>query len=403
MSPLFDSRVAWSVLLLLLTLTGGGFTCDDHNVEDKIGPRSASSSNDESQRKQEHATRSDNPDDIDIGLTDDVWTGICLAHSWQNGGREGYGTDASTDTLDHLETLGVSWVSLTPFGWMPSKQASSVRGEHTGSAPDAAESRTRLEKVVAQSRERGMRVVLKPHIWIRGGAYRGEISPKDEQGKSAWTKWWESYDAFVLHYADIAEELDIPVFYVGVELESAIQARPERFLETVVRVRDAYDGELVYSANWDETQSDRIWKALDYVGVQFYPPLSKDAEPTVEELTAAVEERLAPWVELSERIDRPLVVSEVGYRASPDAAETPYAWPQHSDEDGRSVDQEIQRRAYVALFRALGDVQSLKGVFLWKYFTDRDTDERHPWGFSPRGYEAEAVIERAYAPADSDE
>ncbi|MGM0557184.1 MAG: glycoside hydrolase family 113 [Myxococcota bacterium] len=396
-------RTAIALAIVLLTAISIG--CDERTVPDLESPKGNAESSGEDRAAEPVLLGADSPDQAEgrnVTLPAGVWAGVCLAHSWQNDGHHGYGTAASAQTLDHLSALGVGWVSLTPFSWMPSQQAPEIRGEHNGSMPEAAENESRVSGVIEQARARGIRTVLKPHIWIRGGAYRGDIEPRDERGELAWSAWWDSYDAFITYYARQAAELDIPVFFVGVELESAIAAAPERFLETIARVREVYDGELAYSANWDEEQPDRIWSALDYIGVQFYPPLSDAKEPSTDELSESIRAHLQPWTALSRRTDRPVIISEVGFRAAPNAAKNPHHWPERTDEDGKRVDQDLQRRAYVALFSEIAASDRLRGVFIWKYFTYAQTDERRAYGFSPRNYAAEDVLERAYSgPSDT--
>jgi hypothetical protein len=389
-------RIGFAILIILAA------ACDEHAVPDAPSgaPSTEASGGAESGSGPtlSSSTPSTPAEGRRVHLSNNVWDGVCLAHSWQNGGRAGYGTDESAETLDHLESIGVGWISITPFSWMQSQQAPSIRGEHNSAIPEAAESEARVRGVVDQARSREIQIVLKPHIWIRGGAYRGDIEPRDEDGELAWDAWWDSYDAYILYYAEQAAQLDIPVFFVGVELESAIDANPSRFSKTIAKVRGVYDGELIYAANWDEDVPDRIWRTLDYIGVQFYPPISESDSPTTEQLVEGVRRGLSRWRETAKRTGKKLVIAEVGFRAAPDAAKTPHSWPEDADGDGRTPDKDLQRRAYVALFSVLADVRELQGVFVWKYFTDADTDERQSWGFSPRGYPAEDVLRRAYGP-----
>jgi hypothetical protein len=166
----------------------------------------------------------------------------------------------------------------------------------------------------------------------------------------------------------------------------------------VKAVRGVFDGELTYAANWDSELSDALWQQLDAVGVQFYPPLTDTPDPSIELMREALRPHLARWSGLAERVDRPLIILETGYRASPSAAHKPYDWPERVKDD--QVDEELQARAYHALFAELRAQKSLAGVYLWKYFTDPNTDEEEPDGFSPRGRPAENIIRKAFAGAD---
>ncbi len=332
-------------------------------------------------------------------LDSDVWRGVCLAHSWEDRGVRGYGTDSSAEVLEHLQTVGVNWVSLTPFGFMESTQATEIRGEHSsGDLPHGAERSRAVAKVAEQARKRGIKSVLKPHIWIRGGEWRGRIVPKNEAGETEWEAWWTSYEEWILFWAKIARDAQIESFVVGVELHTAVVGHPDRFIEVISKVRDVYDGEVHYAANWNEPVPKKVWKTLDAVGVQFYPPLAEafDAPPNV--LRKTLREHLDAWNAVAEEVDRPLMLTEVGYRSAVSAATHPNAWPERTKGKFAKTDEQMQRDVYALFFEELHKTERLAGVFIWKYFTDRETDEEGPAGFSPRSKPAEAVLKSAFRP-----
>lgn len=335
-----------------------------------------------------------------VTLPDEVIGGVCLAHNWKDGGQHGYGSSKSAETLDHLADLGVDSVSLTPFGWMRSLEATSVRGEHDDSMPDGAEHRARLERAVEQARARDLSVMLKPHVWIRGGKWRGRIRPRRD-GTTDWQTWWESYRSFITHYADIAADLGVRSFVVGVELTSALKATPEQMVRTIEAVRDRYDGHVTYGANWDRSVPDSVGRRLDALGVQFYPPLTDDPDPSVELLRRALRPELDRWTDRAAALDLPLDIVEVGYKSAETAVATPFGWPDDVPPDRRRSDPELQRDAYRALFAELRGRKRLRSVYVWKYFTDPSRDHGGPLGFSPRGKPAERLLRRAYS-ADSE-
>lgn len=333
-----------------------------------------------------------------VTLGDDVWHGVCFAHNWQWGGLKGYGSGASAESLEHLESIGVEWISITPFGFMPDLQAATVVGENSRPPPPGAETSKRLRAVVEQAREHQMKVMLKPHIWIRGGKWRGRIKPTSEEGELVWNRWWDSYDDWVLYYARLASELDLEALVIGLELHTAVQHSPDRLIALAEKVRDVYAGHITYSANWNEPVPDDVWRSVDSVGVQFYPPLVKDRDDfTVREIRRSLRKHLDHWNSVARRTERPLVITEVGYRAADIAVRYPNAWPEKMD---ASEDRALQRLAYETFFEELTATPRLGGVFLWKYFTNADTEEEGPTGFSPRGKPAEAVIRRAFSPRE---
>lgn len=323
--------------------------------------------------------------------------GICLAHSWEKDG--GYGSEASRETLAYLSRINTDAISLTVFGSMPELDSVRIDGEHNGQLSESAETVGRVEEVVRQAKQEGMHLVLKPHLWIEAGGWRGNIEPKGPGDESAWATWWSNYRAFILYYAKMAERLEIDTFVFGVELKSAISAAPDEFRKSVRRVRQVYSGHLTYAANWDETLSVEQWNLFDSVGMQFYPPLSESENPNLSGLKSETFRRLEKWAELAEQVGVPFQLLEVGYKSAPTATQKPYGWPEDLPESKRVADEQLQAKAYRALFSQLSRFDNLRGVYLWKYFADPDNDEGGEVGFSPRGKKAERVLRAAFAPA----
>src|SRR5207253_7927399 len=104
-------------------------------------------------------------------------------------------------------------ISLTPFGYQWSASSESVKlANQMGESDDA------LSVTTKQAHELGMRVMLKPHIWIRGGAWIGDQELADD---AAWGRWFASYRAFIVHYAQLAEREKMESLAIGTELKRA--------------------------------------------------------------------------------------------------------------------------------------------------------------------------------------
>lgn len=313
--------------------------------------------------------------------------GVCLAHTWRFGVESGYGTPTAQQTLERLKKLGVDAVSLTPFGFMLSPSSDTVHliGEHRGGESDAA-----VAAMARQAHARGMRVMLKPHIWIRGGEWIGAQTLRDEAG---WARWFESYGAFIVHYARLAEAERMETLTLGVELARAsVRDRP-RWQAIIRDVRAAYHGRLLYAANWDEAEHVVFWDLVDAVGVDEYQPLTSKKDASIEELRAGWKAVVARLQALSERTRKPIVITELGYRARADAATAPSLWPQG---DGAArVDTAHQAACYRAALEALTAAPFVHGIYVWKWFTDSH-DEEGPTDFSPAGKPAEQVMGEFY-------
>ena len=142
-----------------------------------------------------------------------------------------------------------------------------------------------LRHGIREARRLGLKVMLKPHVWVRQQStreWRGTIGQDSEEG---WRQWWEHYESFILHYARLAAQEEVEIFCIGVELSRAARERPKDWRRLIARVRKAYPGPLTYAANWwEEYDLLEFWRALDYIGINAFFPLSKVPNPSLEQL-----------------------------------------------------------------------------------------------------------------------
>ncbi|HEX7077514.1 MAG TPA: glycoside hydrolase TIM-barrel-like domain-containing protein [Candidatus Eisenbacteria bacterium] len=318
--------------------------------------------------------------------------GVCLAHIHR---RElGYGSDRSRATLEELRGLGVTWISLTPFGYQPTVHEPRILFRGDRSLSDSG-----LVREVRAARAVGLHAILKPHIWggdFYEGRWPGDIAMPDD---AAWDAWFQSYEAFILHFARVAETAGADAFCVGCELVQATRAHPERWRRLIAEVRAVYHGKLTYAANWyDEYDRIPFWDALDWIGVNAYFSLSKEETPSASEIARAWE-RVAPGLEaVSRRYGRPIVLTEVGFRSVDHAAANPHDWPEF-DPDPRA-NPAAQAAAYEGTFQALWGRPWLRGFFWWKYYTMPGGEGPEETDFTPRGKPAERVMARYYGAPD---
>lgn len=317
--------------------------------------------------------------------------GICFAHTHQNGGDRGYGSETSGQTLDELQKMGITHISITPFAWMASVTSSEVLWSRTGKG--GSETDERLKQVAKQAGDRKIKVMLKPHIWIRHGAWRGEINPDAATG--GWPAWFASYKSYILSQAALAQKMGAEWFVIGVELSSSALAHPESWRDIITDVRLLYKGKLIYAANWDTAEKISFWDALDGVGVQMFAPLSQEQTPTLDQLKTGAQSWLNRYRAVAQKAKLPLLLTEVGYINRVGTSQEPYLWPERIEENYSPAGDEQQRLAYQAIVETFGQAQELDNAYWWKWFTDPETAEEGSVGFSPRGKPAQKVLENA--------
>lgn len=285
---------------------------------------------------------------------------------------------AAEQALHALRDTGTTDVAIVTQWYMDDARASRVEPD-----PEKTPSDDSLLKAMARARDLDMEVMLKPHVDLRDGSFRGHIRPDDREA------WFESYQRMIEHYAQLATRGEASIFVVGVELTS--MARNEaRFRRIIAAARERFGGDLTFAANWSAGAARiRFWDALDFIGIDAYMPLSRRRNPTVRELMAAWRRRWVPPIQrLSERVGRPVLFTEMGYQSRLGAARSPH------EAHGR-VSQIAQARAYEAAYRVWAEESRFRGIYWWQWPADSDPANTGPGSFSPEGKLAEDVV-RAY-------
>ena len=294
----------------------------------------------------------------------------------------------------------VNWIVQTPFGWQRGIDTPRIKLSTTGGVL-WGETDQGLAVTTKLARDRGIHTLLKPHIWISGGGWRGQIRMADD---TQWDEWFESYRRFILHYARFAQVHGIEALCIGTELRTCVIGHQDQWRRIISEVRAVYDGKLTYAANWyAEFEEITFWNELDFIGIQAYFPLSDAEDPTLEDLLQGWKKPLRQIQRVRKKFDKPVVFTEVGYRSIARAADKPWQWPRRGEEN--PTDTAIQARCYEAFFRTFWDKPWVAGVYWWKWFPNVvRTGVADNTGFTPQNKPAEKVMAGWYerpAPAPS--
>lgn len=252
------------------------------------------------------------------------------------------------------------------------------------------ETKEGVTQYVALLHKNGIRVMLKPQIWIWHGEFTGKLKMNKEED---WDLLEDSYREFILDFAQLAEEIDVEIFCIGTELEKFIEHRPEFWHQLVTEIKTVYNGKLTYAANWDEYKRVPFWKGLDYIGVDAYFPISESKTPTSEETRKAWQTWKTELKALSERENKPILFTEYGYRSVDFSGKEPWK----SDRDMMEINMEAQVNSLQALYQEVWKEEWFAGGFLWKWFTahsDVGGDENSQ--FTPQNKPAEEIVSENY-------
>ena len=303
--------------------------------------------------------------------------------AWSEGG---YSNPNSVKAMEQLASLGVEWACLPPTWYQYQYNSTKINPLRDRTPSDES-----LIFAIRKLHELKFKLMLKPHLdLVEGnGKWRGEIgftNPGD------WQAWFDSYTAFILHYAEIAAKDNVEILCIGTELTNATLSQPAFWEELINKIKQVYKGQLTYAANWsEEFDSIEFWNELDYAGIDPYFPLVTSSNPTVEQLKSAWEDwlkKIEPW---QKKINKPVIITEIGYKSAVGANEEPWQYAPIA-----GVDLELQVNCYEALLEAFWDKPWVYGVYWWYWGVHPKMGGNANRGFTPQNKPAQEVVSRWY-------
>lgn len=297
----------------------------------------------------------------------------------------------SPKRFQSLVDVNANWVALIPFGF-------SRKGEPEVSFNHSRQwwgERTDGTKELAKcSRDYGLKVMLKPHVWIMGQGWPGEY---DLQSEDDWEIWERTYREYIMTYAHLADSIAADLFCIGTEFRFAGVKREKFWRELAREVRTVYKGEITYASNWDNFEQIKFWDELDYIGVDAYFPLTDSLSPSVREIEQGWSDIKQQLRSSGAKYDKPILFTEYGYQSLKGAAGKHW----EVDKSQASIDMDVQANAYEALFNVFWEEKWFAGGFLWKWHLKDDFGGPLNPNFTPQGKAAEKVIRNQFSTSSS--
>jgi hypothetical protein len=309
-----------------------------------------------------------------------------MTYAYWNSADAGYAARKSKESLRLLKNAGVEWIAAIPYGYMRNHDETFVHmaGHSIGSESDES-----MFQLAIDAQQLGMKIMLKPQIWISHEAWPGKIKMNNE---ADWAEWFESYEHWIVHYAVIAELMHADLFCIGTELVETTLQHPGRWREIIAKVRQVYSGPIVYAANWGkEFEEITFWDALDYIGLDNYYPVRKSVQDGVQVIQngfALQKEKLSA---IAHRWRKPILFTEIGYMANEGAG---MGWQEYQFS---KYDEKSQADCYRAALETYWNEPWFAGMYWWKWFSNPDDAGRKADDHSPHGRPAEKVITEWYS------
>ena len=297
--------------------------------------------------------------------------------------------DPGPNALLKIRDLGANWISVIPFGFI---------GDSTGLVHYNSDRQWWGERsegiaaVIRNAHHVGLKVMVKPHVWVRGQGWPGDYLPATPE---SWKNWMDSYREYILLYTQIAIEENAEMICIGTEFRQTARLKPDFWRALIAEIRQSYSGKITYAANWDNTDHISFWDDLDYIGVDAYFPLSEERSPDISTLKKAWKEPVKDLKRLSQKWQKPVLFTEFGYRS------TDYTFNGHwlNEQEKQPVNFEAQSNAYDAVFKTVWNEPWMAGGFLWKWHMEipERFRSRMDSEYTPQDKPAESVIREAYS------
>jgi len=254
-----------------------------------------------------------------------------------------------------------------------------------------------LEEMIMQAQKLNMKILLKPHVDPRDGFWRAWIGTYFDEAD--WDAWFESYGAYMTHYAKLAQKWNVDVFSCGVEMITASR-NEQQFRKVVDLIRSFYKGKVTYSANWgnkyqspvpphhhDIVRADPLgvldtitWiDALDVIGVDAYYFLTTVVDPTMDQVLEGWSKIVPRLANISSFWGKNIIFTEIGYRSIEGSAVHPAWWNITAP-----VNLTQQALCYEAVFETFQTESWWEGIYWWIWSTDPSYGGPQNTDFTPQ-------------------
>ena len=264
--------------------------------------------------------------------------------------------------LSELIKTNIEWVAVIPYFYQETENSTEINTPKEIGIWSKRDSS--LIKGIQNSHKKGLFVMLKPHLWMSSG-WRSNINFKN---KTDWDTWFSSYRKNIIHYAKMAQESSVKLYCIGTELRSSLQQQPKEWLKLIKEIKAIYKGKLTYAANWDDSHDfTDFWNEMDYIGIQAYFPLTENSNPNLKEIEKGWDKHVIALKTLSEKYNKQVLFTEIGYRNDFSATQKPWEWGNPLQGFTKKKSDRTQQLAYEALFQKVWKEEWFAGLFPWEW------------------------------------
>lgn len=274
------------------------------------------------------------------------------------------------------ESTGCNYIILAIGALQDTPQSEEIdfRGPHIPT--DEA-----LKKVIGYARELELKIILKPMLNCRNGVWRAHINffDKEVPCEPKWSKWFESYSEYLLHFAEIAQETQCEMLMIGCEMVQT-ERKETYWRQLVSEIRKVYHGPLTYNTDKYQEEEVKWWDCLDVISSSGYYPQSK-WEENLDRIEAVVKQ-----------FNKPFFFAEGGCMCREGCQEVPNDWTFQGPSN-----IQIQADYFTKLFEACSKRSWVGGFGFWAWVNDMDKEtESKDDGYGVYGKPSCDIIKNFY-------
>lgn len=287
-----------------------------------------------------------------------------------------------------IEATSNNAIAIMPFAFCYGKEKPSIIYGHKNQW--WGEQQEGIITTIRLAKKENTYLLLKPQLWLMGGEYTGNFILDAEKD---WITFEETYEAFILTFAKIAEMEQVNTFCIGTEMNQFIQNRPTFWNHLVDTIKTIYSGDLTYAANWDDYETVPFWNQLDYIGIDAYFPLSDEKEPSKKSLLSAWQPHQTKLENFSNQLNKQILFTEFGYRSTDYCASKP--WDSSTEHPISLSNQSV---ALDAFYETFWNKDYIAGGYLWKWFDENNkAGGTEDSGYTPQNKPALKTIKKWYS------
>jgi hypothetical protein len=289
--------------------------------------------------------------------------GFVKGYTWGWWGARG--TWKTDDAAESMRLLAANHADHATVAFVAHMPAHNIPMIAWASANPRMVSDDEIRHAIGLARGNNMKVILKPAVDCLDKKPRSEIDFKTADAKedaAAWNTWWECYEAFILHYAALAQAEKCAGLIIGCELSSA-ERFEKQWRSLIPKIRKIFPGSLIYNTAHMREMDVTWWDAVDIIGVGVYYTVGTEKDFSLDTMLKNFEPHRQRLKTLSEKWKRPILFAEIGCRSAMGSQ----VWPGDHTHWEWPASGEVQANFYHAALKAFWNEPWFCGYVWWDW------------------------------------